>query len=67
MNPTDSLLTFSPAALARPLLFGLIVAGCALLGRAVLTPFLARIGLRNAPRRLLRAALITFGLMLATT
>jgi putative ABC transport system permease protein len=67
MNPTDSLLTFSPAALAKPLLFGLIVAGCALLGRAVLTPFLARIGLRNAPRRLLRAALITFGLMLATT
>ncbi len=67
MNPTDSLLTFSPAALARPLLVGLVVAGCALLGRAALSPVLARIGLRNAPRRLLRAALIVFGLMLATT
>lgn len=68
MNPADGgLLTFTPAALARPLLLGLIVAGCALVGRGALTPFLARIGLRNAPRRLLRAVLITFGLMLATT
>jgi putative ABC transport system permease protein len=67
MNPTDSLLTFSPSALARPLLVALALAACVLVGRGLLTPYLARIGLRNAPRRLLRAALIVFGLMLATT
>ena len=67
MNPTDTLLTFSPGALAHPLLIALGVAALALLGRAALTPHLARIGLRNAPRRLLRATLIIFGLMLATT
>lgn len=67
MNPTDTLLTFSPGALTTPLLVALAVAACALVGRGLLTPFLARIGLRNAPRRLLRAVLILFGLMLATT
>ncbi|HZC06473.1 MAG TPA: FtsX-like permease family protein [Ktedonobacterales bacterium] len=67
MNPTDTLLTFSPGALTMPLLVALVIAACALVGRGLLTPFLARIGLRNAPRRLLRAALIVFGLMLATT
>ncbi len=67
MNPTDSLLTFTPGALAQPLLFAVVVAGLLLLARGLLTPHLARIGLRNAPRRLLRAALIVAGLMLATT
>lgn len=67
MKPTDSLLTFTPGALAQPLLFAVAVAGLLLLARGLLAPHLARIGLRNAPRRLLRAALIVMGLMLATT
>lgn len=67
MHPTDTLLTFSASALATPLLVALLVAAAALVVRGLLAPYLVRIGLRNAPRRLLRAALIVFGLMLATT
>ncbi|HEX8996893.1 MAG TPA: FtsX-like permease family protein [Ktedonobacterales bacterium] len=67
MHPSDTLLTFSAGALARPLLVALVVAVVVLIARGLLAPYLARIGLRNAPRRLLRAALIVFGLMLATT
>jgi len=63
----DTIFTFSPGTLAQPLLIAVGVAALILVGRAALAPFLARIGLRNAPRRLLRTALIVLGLMLATT
>ncbi|MEO7001128.1 MAG: ABC transporter permease, partial [Ktedonobacterales bacterium] len=67
MNPTDSILTFSASALTEPLLIALALAALLLVGRGLLAPYLARIGLRNVPRRLLRTLLIVFGLMLATT
>jgi putative ABC transport system permease protein len=67
VSPIDSILTFSPGALAQPLLVAVAVAALALLVRAAVAPHLARIGVRNAPRRPLRALLIVLGLMLATT
>jgi putative ABC transport system permease protein len=67
MSPVDSILSFSPGALATPLLIAVGVAALALLAQALLAPHLARIGLRNTPRRPLRATLIIGGLMLATT
>jgi len=63
----DTIFTFSPGTLAQPLLIAVAVAAVILVGRAALAPYLARIGLRNAPRRLVRTALIVLGLMLATT
>ncbi|HEV2238920.1 MAG TPA: ABC transporter permease, partial [Ktedonobacterales bacterium] len=60
------LLGLSITALA-PILLAVTLAVCGALALlAVLRPHLARIGLRNMPRRPLRAALIVFGLMLAT-
>ncbi len=63
----DTIFTFSPGTLSQPLLFGVIFAAAILLARALLAPYLARIGLRNTPRRPVRAILIITGLMLATT
>ncbi len=63
----DTIFTFSAGTLARPLLIAVGVAALILVGRALLAPYLARIGLRNPPRRWVRTALIVLGLMLATT
>ena len=60
-------LGISPEQLAQPLVVVAVIA-LMLLGLAGLrSPHLARIGVRNVPRRWLRAGLIVFGLMLATT
>ncbi len=52
---------------ARALLIAVVLALLPLAWRMVRAPHLARIGLRNVFRARLRATLITFGLMLATT
>jgi putative ABC transport system permease protein len=63
---SSSISGFSPQALARPLALAVVLSGVILIARAWRTPFLARIGLRNALRRRLRSGLIVSGLMLAT-
>jgi putative ABC transport system permease protein len=67
MSPVDSILSFSTSAFVAPLLVAIAVATGALSARGLTAPHLARIGLRNAPRRWGRTLLIVFGLMLATT
>jgi putative ABC transport system permease protein len=52
--------------LAGPLVLATLAAVAALALQAVRRPYLARIGLRNVPRRRLLTGLIVFGLMLAT-
>lgn len=63
----DSLTGFSPTAAAPPLLALGVLALAALVFLALRAPHLARIGLRNVPRRPARTLLVVFGLMLATT
>ncbi|HEV7130029.1 MAG TPA: hypothetical protein VGN32_21555, partial [Ktedonobacterales bacterium] len=62
----NDLLGLSVTALATPALIATLVACGALALLAIRHPYLARIGLRNMPRRPLRTALVVFGLMLAT-
>jgi putative ABC transport system permease protein len=57
----------SPTAWTQPLLLLTLVALVALLLLGARNTYLARIAVRNVPRRKLRTALIIFGLMLGTT
>ena len=57
----------SPTAWAQPLLLLTLAALVALLLLGARNAHLARIAVRNVPRRKLRTALIIFGLMLGTT
>jgi putative ABC transport system permease protein len=66
VSPVDSIFSFSPGAVAAPLGVAVALAAAMLLARGVAAPHLARIGLRNIPRRFLRTLLIVVGLMLAT-
>jgi putative ABC transport system permease protein len=63
----NSVFTFSPDSLAKPLAFLTVLVALLLVWQAARTPHLLRIGLRNVPRRKLRTGLVVFGLMLATT
>jgi putative ABC transport system permease protein len=62
----NDLVSFSFDGAAVPLLAATLVACALLVLLALRRPHLARIGLRNVPRRRLRTGLIVFGLMLAT-
>jgi putative ABC transport system permease protein len=63
----NDLLGLSIGSLAQPLVLATLAALVLLAVLALRAPHLARIGLRNVPRRWLRTTLIVFGLMLATT
>ena len=63
----SDLLGLSFDTLALPLVVATLLTLALLVALALRRPHLARIGLRNMPRRRLRTALIVFGLMLATT
>lgn len=63
----NNIFEFSPGSLAQPLAIATILVLLTLIWQGWRTPHLLRIGLRNVPRRMLRTALVIFGLMLATT
>jgi putative ABC transport system permease protein len=62
----DTIFNGAPSSFAEALAFAALVALGLLLTQAARAPHLARIALRNVPRRKLRTGLIVFGLMLGT-
>nr|MBA3823939.1 hypothetical protein [Ktedonobacterales bacterium] len=62
----NSFLDVSSTPLARPVIIAALIALAALVALGIWQPHLARIALRNVPRRPSRTALIIFGLMFAT-
>jgi putative ABC transport system permease protein len=67
VTPVTTIFDTSPTAFAQPLIILTLVALGVLLALALRNAHLARIAIRNVPRRKLRTALIVFGLMLGTT